>query len=109
MYGTRLFGTPLGNSPKRPDPKLCSLPNVTYIHVGENLGYGAGHNIAIRIAIESNSDFHFVLNPDIFFKSDALHQMIERMRKDPSIGQLMPKVLQLELLQLLISATPKSH
>lgn len=81
------------NSPIKRDSKLFNLPNVTYIYVGENLGYGAGHNIAIRLSIESNADFHFILNPDIYFEPDVLYQMIARMREDDSIGQLMPKVI----------------
>jgi GT2 family glycosyltransferase len=81
------------NSPIRQDLNLFHLPNVTYIHLGKNLGYGAGHNIAIRKAIQDEADFHFVLNPDIYFQSDALYHMISRMREDPTIGQLMPKVV----------------
>lgn len=81
------------NSPIKLDSFFCNLPNVTYIYVGENIGYGAGHNIAIRLAIEANADFHFVLNPDIYFKQEELEKMITRMREDSSIGQLMPKVV----------------
>lgn len=81
------------NSPIKLDSKLFNLPNVTYIHLGKNLGYGAGHNIAIEQAIEADADFHFVLNPDIYFEPEALHKMITRIRTDASIGQLMPKVV----------------
>jgi GT2 family glycosyltransferase len=80
------------NSPTNSDSKLLHLPHVTYIHAGKNLGYGAGHNIAIREIIDQ-SEFHFVLNPDIYFEPEAIHQMIARMRQDESIGQLMPKVV----------------
>ena len=80
------------NSPTKLPSKLMHLPNLTYIHVGKNLGYGAGHNIAIRKIIDQ-SEFHFVLNPDIYFEPVAIHQMIGRMRQDESIGQLMPKVV----------------
>jgi len=81
------------NSPTSMPSKLFFLPNVFYIYVGKNLGYGAGHNIAIRQAIQDGASFHFVLNPDIYFLPEALHQMITRMREDSSIGQLMPKVV----------------
>ena len=80
------------NSPTKLPSKLMHLPHLTYIHVGKNLGYGAGHNIAIREIIDQ-SEFHFVLNPDIYFEPVAIHQMIGRMRQDESIGQLMPKVV----------------
>jgi GT2 family glycosyltransferase len=81
------------NSPTKLDSKLFSLSKVTYIHLGKNLGYGAGHNIAIRLAIESDSDFHFVLNPDIYFQPEEIQKMLARMRVDESVGQLMPKVI----------------
>jgi GT2 family glycosyltransferase len=80
------------NSPIKTDFKLFHLPFVTYIHSGKNLGYGAGHNIAIREIIDQ-SEFHFVLNPDIYFQPEAIHQIVARMRQDESIGQLMPKVI----------------
>lgn len=81
------------NSSIKLDSVFLNLPNVTYIYVGENLGYGAGHNTAIRLAIESNTDFHFVLNPDVYFQPEELEKMISRMRIDESVGQLMPKVI----------------
>lgn len=81
------------NSPTKLDSKLLFLPNISYIHVAKNVGYGAGHNIAIRLAIESDSDFHFVLNPDINFQPEEIQKMITRMRIDESVGQLMPKVI----------------
>jgi GT2 family glycosyltransferase len=80
------------NSPTRIDTKLFHLPGVSYIFVGKNLGYGAGHNIAIRKIIEQ-SDFHFVLNPDVYFQPNELRKMIKRISQDASIGQLMPKVI----------------
>jgi GT2 family glycosyltransferase len=80
------------NSSIKSASKLFQLPEVTYIHAGQNLGYGAGHNVAIREILDQ-SEFHFVLNPDIYFEPEAIHQMIARMRQDESIGQLMPKVI----------------
>jgi GT2 family glycosyltransferase len=82
----------IDNSPDINISDLYSLPWVVYIRSIRNVGYGAGHNIAIREIIDQ-SKFHFVLNPDIYFEPDAIHQMIARMRHDESIGQLMPKVI----------------
>jgi GT2 family glycosyltransferase len=82
----------IDNSPMRVESKIYNHPNVTYIKSKKNIGYGSGHNIAIREIIDQ-SEFHFVLNPDIFFEPSAIHQMIARMSQDESIGQLMPKVI----------------
>jgi GT2 family glycosyltransferase len=65
---------------------------VTYFHSKVNLGYGAGHNIALRKVLGS-SRFHFVLNPDTFFGVDELAKMLEFMARHPDVGQLMPKVI----------------
>jgi GT2 family glycosyltransferase len=72
---------------------LTKYSPVNYLKMESNLGYGAGHNIALRLAIQDGADFHFVFNPDIYFQPDALHKMIGRIREDTSIGQLMPKVV----------------
>ena len=48
---------------------------VRYIH-NENLGYGASHNLALQDAIEAGSDYHVVLNPDIYFGSEVLPELL---------------------------------
>lgn len=82
----------IDNSPTLSDSQLYRMPKVIYIKADKNLGYGAGHNIALRQTM-LYSEFHFVLNPDIYFEPDAIYRMISRMRLDQSIGQLMPKVI----------------
>lgn len=64
---------------------------IKYIH-SMNLGYGAGHNIAIREAIELGSTYHVVVNPDIYFKNGVLEKLVEYMEKNKDVGQIMPKV-----------------
>lgn len=80
------------NSPDVSDYLAFADSRFTYIKTGKNLGYGGGHNIALRMALEL-SDMHFVLNPDIHFAPEELKKMIGFMREDASIGQLMPKVV----------------
>lgn len=82
----------IDNSPIPTELPLFHLPWVTYVNSRGNVGYGAGHNVAIRLALDS-SDFHFVLNPDIYFEPNELSKMIQRMKEDATIGQLMPKVI----------------
>ena len=82
----------IDNSPISKDLILYHHPKVTYIKAEKNLGYGAGHNIALKHAL-ANSAFHFVINPDIYFESGELLKMIDRIEKDNSIGQIMPRVI----------------
>ena len=44
-----------------------SSEKVEYIFGHGNIGYGAGHNIAIRKSIELNNRYHIVINTDILF------------------------------------------
>jgi GT2 family glycosyltransferase len=82
----------IDNSPLALEYNVFSLPIVSYIKTAKNLGYGAAHNVALKYVL-SSSEFHFVLNPDIYFEPNELQKMIYRMRQDDSIGQMMPKVI----------------
>jgi GT2 family glycosyltransferase len=63
------------------------LPEV--IRCEENLGYGRGHNLAIR---RTSKDYHLILNPDVILAEDALYQCLTFMEKHPDIGLLAPAV-----------------
>ena len=80
------------NSPAPIEFPCIHRSGVLYIKANSNRGYGAGHNIAIRQILDK-AKFHFVLNPDIYFESEELEKMIRFMECDPSIGQLMPKIV----------------
>ena len=58
-----------------------------------NLGYGAGHNVAIRKAFEINPDgYHIILNSDILFSPDAIRVLSEFMDSRPNVGLCMPDI-----------------
>ena len=82
----------IDNSPVPTDCAVLRDSRLTYIKTGENLGYGGGHNVALRREL-GRSELHFVLNPDIHFASEELGKMIRFMRENEDVGQLMPKVL----------------
>lgn len=65
---------------------------IKYIHI-INLGYGSGHNIAIREAIERRATYHVVINPDIYFEEHILEYISDYMDANDDIGLVMPKVL----------------
>lgn len=66
---------------------------IIYIFNNANIGYGAGHNIAIRKSIELDVKYHIVLNPDLYFKSEVIDHIYYYMNQHSEIGNLMPKVL----------------
>ena len=63
-----------------------------YIH-SVNLGYGAGHNIAIRESIDIGATYHIVVNPDIYFEEGVIEKLIIYMNKYSEVGLVMPRVL----------------
>lgn len=58
-----------------------------------NRGFGAGHNHGIKWAIDNNSDYHAIINPDIYWEGDAIKDLADFMDKNPDCGLVMPKIL----------------
>ena len=82
----------IDNSPEDSVRKLCTDRRITYVFNGRNLGFGPGHNIAMR-ASSREAHYHLVLNPDVYFESDILEKLFSFARSRPDIGLIMPKVL----------------
>lgn len=81
------------NSNEKYIADFCSqYNNVVYIG-SKNLGYGAGHNIAIRIAIELGASYHLVMNSDIYFKEDIIRRIADYMEDNKEVGQLIPNTI----------------
>lgn len=66
---------------------------VEYHFTGANLGYGRGHNIALRESIEEGLPFHLVMNSDILFEPEILDTMLRYMEAHEEVGIMMPKVV----------------
>ena len=71
---------------------VCDDGRVTYVLNGKNLGFGAGHNIAIKSSL-SEANYHVVLNPDVHFEKGVLEALLSFARSRPDVGVVMPKVL----------------
>jgi len=80
------------NSPDDRVRELCKDKRVIYLFNRRNIGFGAGHNIAIK-ASHGETDYHVVLNPDVYFKCGVLEKLLSFARPRPDIGLVMPKVL----------------
>lgn len=80
------------NSPQDTLRDISSDDRVEYIFNPANPGFGAGHNIAIRLAIDK-SKYHLILNPDIRFGQGVLELLFNFMQQRSQIGIVMPKVL----------------
>jgi len=76
---------------RTPDIIMSKYPGFSLVH-SKNIGYGAGHNKAIRL-ISRKTDYHLVMNPDVYFGVNVLEKLIDFMDKHPEIGLVMPKIL----------------
>lgn len=56
----------------------------------ENRGYGAGHNRAMRMAMDEGADYHLVLNSDVRFHPGAIDELVEYMDEHPGVGLVHP-------------------
>lgn len=63
-----------------------------YYFVGRNVGFGAGHNLAIRKHCKT-SEYHLILNPDVKFGPEVLETLYGFMQRNPDVGLVMPRVL----------------
>ncbi|GAA6764485.1 glycosyltransferase [Flavobacterium johnsoniae] len=86
----------IDNSPTDILKKNQNDSRIIYIHNPSNPGFGSSHNVAIQKAINSGSNYHFIINPDIYFEEDVISLMVKYMKNDPSIGMMMPKILNLD-------------
>ncbi len=83
----------IDNSPTDDLKDIQVSDAIEYIHNSSNIGFGAGHNIAINKAISNKSSYHFIVNPDTYFEGGAIKSMVEYMAMNPAIGMLMPEIL----------------
>lgn len=76
------------------DALRAMSPKVSYMHQkGKNLGYGAGHNIAIRKSIYNHTEVHLVMNSDIEVKATDIDQLYDKIRLHKEIGIIAPHVV----------------
>ena len=60
---------------------------VDFCKPKKNIGYGAGHNLAINHRCEA---LHLVINPDVIVDNQAISKAIEYLENTPQVGLLTP-------------------
>jgi GT2 family glycosyltransferase len=66
---------------------------IEYIFNDENLGFGVGHNIALRKSIADGVKYHLVLNPDVYFERGVVEELVEYMDVNEDVANVMPQIL----------------
>ena len=81
------------NSNQKYIADFCSrYANVVYVG-SENVGYGAGHNQALRQVMKSDAKYHLILNSDVYFDPMVLDHLAGYMEKNSDVAQVQPNVV----------------
>lgn len=64
---------------------------IEYIFTGKNLGYGKANNLIINKVLE-DTEYHLVMNPDVYFEKGTLETLYSFMQANEDIGLTMPRV-----------------
>lgn len=67
-----------------------NFKNIKLIQNNKNIGFGAAHNIAIKIG---KGKYHLVLNPDIIFIENSIKKLVNFMEENPDVGLVSPKII----------------
>jgi GT2 family glycosyltransferase len=81
------------NSPNDDLRTVATNDKIIYLYNPANPGFGAAHNLAINLALQAGSLYHFVVNPDTYFYGNVIEQMVNYIHKNPQTGMLMPEIL----------------
>ncbi|PKL26955.1 MAG: glycosyltransferase family 2 protein [Firmicutes bacterium HGW-Firmicutes-15] len=84
------------NSPTRCSTSLREIIDqntITFIESSKNLGYSAGNNIGIKLALDYDCDKILITNNDVVFIESAIQNLCMALDKDSSVGIVGPKIL----------------
>ncbi|MBI2589452.1 glycosyltransferase family 2 protein [Candidatus Berkelbacteria bacterium] len=71
----------------RLEKEFCDLP-LRVIALPENLGFAAGNNRGLEIALKAKAKYFLLLNNDTIIPTDFLKKMVTAMEADPTLGVL---------------------
>lgn len=60
------------------------------VRPGKNIGFGAGHNLALKDIQGGSAEYHLILNPDVVLEEDAISNALLYMSRHPETGCLTP-------------------
>lgn len=69
---------------------LAEIEGVNLIKMGENVGFGAGHNAVLKANM---GEYHAVINPDVELDCDVLAHLVDTLEENPDIALISPKII----------------
>ncbi|MDB5795962.1 MAG: glycosyltransferase family 2 protein [Noviherbaspirillum sp.] len=88
----QILVTLIDNSPEEHLVEVARQFNATYIHLPNNPGFGAAHNLAIAKALATDAQYHLVLNPDTRFQNNVISTLASYMEEHRDVGLIMPDI-----------------
>src|SRR5688500_10988971 len=77
----------IDNSPTNDYCRYFQHPRIEYTFNNKNIGFGRGHNLALKKILESGqSTYHVVLNPDVYFEKEVMSKIFHFMERHSHIG-----------------------
>ena len=67
-----------------------NYPQVKMLVQNKNLGFGAGNNLGIKIALNEGADYIYLLNQDAWLPQNGLQILVETMEKYQDFGMVSP-------------------
>ena len=71
---------------------ISEIDRVVYIYSESNLGYGGGHNIAMK-NLPSEIEYHLIMNADVIFDRNTISDLCKKISENDKIGLIAPKIL----------------
>lgn len=69
------------------------FPDLIILEGKKNIGFGQGHNEIIK---HIHSEYHVIINPDIYFKNNVIKSMVSYMDDNPFVVQMTPEIRNLD-------------
>ncbi len=64
--------------------------SVELIETGSNLGFGKANNIGLKIAVQQNADFVFLLNQDAWVDKNSIENLVKTAQSNEVYGIVSP-------------------
>jgi GT2 family glycosyltransferase len=69
-----------------------AFPKISLIENASNLGFAAGSNIGMKLALEQGADFVLLVNNDTVVKPNLLAELLAESERHPDAGMVSPKI-----------------
>ena len=74
----------IDNSPTDEYSRYFQHERLRYIFNNKNIGFGSGHNLALKkIPEKGDSRYHVVLNPDVYFPDGVVTKLTTYLEEHP--------------------------